>query len=62
MEQHRHSNDRRVVLRGLTLKSRGLYRCEVLAEAPNFETISGENMLEVICKYTIFLFFFLSFV
>uniref|UniRef100_A0A336N3G3 CSON009995 protein n=1 Tax=Culicoides sonorensis TaxID=179676 RepID=A0A336N3G3_CULSO len=45
---HRHSNDRRVVLRGLTLKSRGLYRCEVSAEAPNFETVSGENMMEVI--------------
>ncbi|XP_063706170.1 putative uncharacterized protein DDB_G0286901 [Culicoides brevitarsis] len=45
---HKHSNDRRVVLRKLTLKSRGLYRCEVLAEAPNFETVSGENMLEVV--------------
>ncbi|XP_050671297.1 uncharacterized protein LOC126969774 [Leptidea sinapis] len=42
------SNDRRVVLHQVTLKSSGLYRCEVSAEAPSFESAAGEGRMEVI--------------
>ncbi|VVD00140.1 unnamed protein product [Leptidea sinapis] len=44
------SNDRRVVLHQVTLKSSGLYRCEVSAEAPSFESAAGEGRMEVTDK------------
>ncbi|KAI8130397.1 hypothetical protein CVS40_0611 [Lucilia cuprina] len=34
-----HSDSTRVLLRGLTINSTGLYRCEVSAEAPNFSSV-----------------------
>lgn len=49
--QNSASNSKKVFLRGLTLKSTGLYRCEVSAEEPDFKTVTGEGRLEVICKY-----------
>ncbi|CAG9560278.1 unnamed protein product [Danaus chrysippus] len=42
------SDDRRVVLHQVTLKSSGLYRCEVSAEAPSFASSAGEGRMEVI--------------
>ncbi|KAJ0177877.1 hypothetical protein K1T71_006750 [Dendrolimus kikuchii] len=38
---------RRVHLRDLTLKSRGLYRCEVSEEAPSFHSAQTEAYMEV---------------
>lgn len=45
------SDSTRVMLRGLTLKSSGLYRCEISAEAPSFASVQGEGRMEVVCKY-----------
>ncbi|XP_077301163.1 uncharacterized protein LOC143921684 [Arctopsyche grandis] len=45
---HQLSNDKRVMLKGLTLKSSGMYRCEVSAEAPGFSSANGEGRMEVI--------------
>ncbi|XP_072941012.1 uncharacterized protein [Epargyreus clarus] len=42
------SDSRRVVLHQVTLKSSGLYRCEVSAEAPSFASAAGEGRMEVI--------------
>ncbi|KAJ2947176.1 hypothetical protein O0L34_g16534 [Tuta absoluta] len=42
------SDDSRVVLHTVTLKSTGLYRCEVSAEAPSFASAAGEGRMEVI--------------
>ncbi|CAB3235852.1 unnamed protein product [Arctia plantaginis] len=41
------STARRVHLRDLTLKSRGLYRCEVSEEAPSFHSAQAEAFIEV---------------
>ncbi|CAK1579492.1 unnamed protein product [Parnassius mnemosyne] len=41
------SSARRVHLRDLTLKSRGLYRCEVSEEAPSFHSAQSEAFMEV---------------
>ncbi|CAK1544120.1 unnamed protein product [Leptosia nina] len=41
------SSARRVHLRDLTLKSRGLYRCEVSEEAPSFHSAQSESFMEV---------------
>lgn len=35
----------------MTLKSTGLYRCEISAEEPDFKTVAGEGKLEVVCKF-----------
>uniref|UniRef100_A0A182P7S3 Ig-like domain-containing protein n=1 Tax=Anopheles epiroticus TaxID=199890 RepID=A0A182P7S3_9DIPT len=43
-----HSDGTRVLLRGLTLKSSGIYRCEISAEAPNFDSVQGEGRMDVI--------------
>lgn len=48
--QHEASNNVKVKLKRVTLKSSGLYRCEVSAEAPNFSSAEGEGRMEVICK------------
>ncbi|KPI97990.1 PREDICTED: uncharacterized protein LOC106125156 [Papilio xuthus] len=42
------SDDRRVILHPVTLKSTGQYRCEVSAEAPSFASAAGEGRMEVI--------------
>ncbi|XP_046960916.1 uncharacterized protein LOC124530704 [Vanessa cardui] len=42
------SDDKKVVLHPVTLKSSGLYRCEVSAEAPSFASAAGESKMEVI--------------
>ncbi|XP_075971103.1 uncharacterized protein LOC142973337 [Anticarsia gemmatalis] len=42
------SDDRRVILHQVTLKSSGLYRCEVSAEAPSFASAAGEGRMDVI--------------
>lgn len=39
------------MLKRLNLKSSGLYRCEISAEAPNFSSVEGEGRMEVVCKY-----------
>lgn len=41
------SNSQSLYLRNVTHRSSGLYRCEVISEAPNFELISGERMMRV---------------
>ncbi|KAL4707316.1 hypothetical protein ACJJTC_019854 [Scirpophaga incertulas] len=41
------SSARRVHLRDLTLRSRGLYRCEVSKEAPSFHSAQAEAFMEV---------------
>ncbi|XP_068626655.1 uncharacterized protein [Battus philenor] len=41
------SSARRVHLRDLTLKSRGLFRCEVSEEAPSFHSAQSEAFMEV---------------
>ncbi|XP_062565476.1 uncharacterized protein LOC134227815 [Armigeres subalbatus] len=43
-----HSNHTKVTLRMLTLKSSGLYRCEISAEAPSFDSVQGEGRMDVI--------------
>ncbi|KAH8312534.1 hypothetical protein KR044_011282, partial [Drosophila immigrans] len=42
------SDASRVVLRGLTLNSTGLYRCEISAEAPNFSSVQGEGRMDIV--------------
>lgn len=49
--QMHFSDSKRVVLKGLTLKSTGLYRCEVSAEAPDFASVQGDGRMEVVCKW-----------
>ncbi|XP_041989029.1 uncharacterized protein LOC121740408 [Aricia agestis] len=41
------SSARRVYLRNLTLKSRGLYRCEISAEKPSFHSAHSEAFMEI---------------
>nr|XP_036213224.1 uncharacterized protein LOC106614804 isoform X2 [Bactrocera oleae] len=43
-----HSDSWRVFLRGLTLNSSGLYRCEISAEAPNFSSVQGEGRMDIV--------------
>ncbi|XP_053657706.1 uncharacterized protein LOC128706789 [Anopheles marshallii] len=43
-----HSDGTKVLLRGLTLKSSGNYRCEISAEAPSFDSVQGEGRMDVI--------------
>uniref|UniRef100_A0A1I8PG55 Ig-like domain-containing protein n=1 Tax=Stomoxys calcitrans TaxID=35570 RepID=A0A1I8PG55_STOCA len=43
-----HSDSSRVLLRGLTINSTGLYRCEISAEAPNFSSVQGEGRMDVV--------------
>ncbi|KAG8232936.1 hypothetical protein J437_LFUL013629 [Ladona fulva] len=45
---HHLSDSMQVYLRSLTLRSSGVYRCEVSAEAPSFSSASGEGRMEVI--------------
>lgn len=49
--QHQASNSKKVYLKAVTLKSTGLYRCEISAEEPDFKTVAGEGKLEVVCKW-----------
>ncbi|KAI9579269.1 uncharacterized protein LOC119640017 [Glossina fuscipes] len=43
-----HSDSSRVLLRGLTINSTGLYRCEISAEAPNFSSVEAEGHMDVV--------------
>lgn len=43
-----NSNDKKVSLKNVSLMMRGIYRCEVSAEAPSFSTVYGEARMEVI--------------
>ncbi|XP_065213523.1 cell adhesion molecule 2-like [Planococcus citri] len=43
-----NSNDKKVSLKNVSLMMRGVYRCEVSAEAPSFATVYGEARMEVI--------------
>ncbi|ETN61276.1 beat protein [Anopheles darlingi] len=43
-----HSDGTKVLLKGLTLKSSGVYRCEISAEAPSFDSVQGEGRMDVI--------------
>ncbi|XP_063705983.1 uncharacterized protein LOC134835062 [Culicoides brevitarsis] len=45
---HTMSDSSRVMLRALTLKSSGLYRCEISAEAPSFASVQAEGRMEVV--------------
>ncbi|XP_071448887.1 uncharacterized protein [Hetaerina americana] len=45
---HQQSDSTKVFLRTVTLKSSGVYRCEVSAEAPSFSSVSGEGRMEVV--------------
>ncbi|CAB3375752.1 Hypothetical predicted protein [Cloeon dipterum] len=49
VEVQRHfSNNYNVHLQSLNLRSSGLYRCEVSAEAPSFSSVNGEGRMEVV--------------
>ena len=43
-----NSNDKKVSLRNVSLATRGVYKCEVSAEAPTFLTFNREAPMEVI--------------
>lgn len=43
-----HSDGSKVLLKALSLKSSGVYRCEISAEAPNFDSVQGEGRMDVI--------------
>ncbi|KAK7874194.1 hypothetical protein R5R35_006239 [Gryllus longicercus] len=45
---HHNSNDQHVLLRNVNLKSTGVYRCEVSAEAPSFASAQREGRMEVV--------------
>ncbi|XP_054258525.1 uncharacterized protein LOC128983304 [Macrosteles quadrilineatus] len=45
---HQQSNDTRVTLKTVTLKTSAMYRCEVSAEAPSFSSDQGSGRLEVV--------------
>ncbi|XP_055300436.1 uncharacterized protein LOC129567495 [Sitodiplosis mosellana] len=45
---HQSSNDVKVMIRRLNIKSSGVYRCEISAEAPNFSSVEGEGRMEVV--------------
>ncbi|CAN7937717.1 unnamed protein product, partial [Ixodes hexagonus] len=47
------SDARSVLLERLELNSEGTYRCEVSAEAPSFEVVAGEGILNIIGKVTV---------
>ncbi|XP_053690712.1 uncharacterized protein LOC128739259 [Sabethes cyaneus] len=43
-----YSDGSKVLLKALSLKSSGVYRCEISAEAPNFDSVQGEGRMDVI--------------
>ncbi|XP_011347606.1 uncharacterized protein LOC105285218 isoform X2 [Ooceraea biroi] len=45
---YRHSDDHQVILQNVSLHTSGQYRCEISAEAPSFEAVSGEASMEII--------------
>ncbi|XP_077287063.1 cell adhesion molecule 2-like isoform X2 [Arctopsyche grandis] len=45
---HHQSDDKKVTLKAVTLKSSGMFRCEVSAEAPSFASAQGEGRMEVV--------------
>lgn len=45
---HHLSNEKQVLLRSVNLKSSGVYRCEVSAEAPSFASAQREGRMEVV--------------
>ncbi|XP_046386602.1 uncharacterized protein LOC124156237 [Ischnura elegans] len=45
---HHLSDSVQIFLRSVTLKSSGIYKCEVSAEAPSFASVSGEGRMEVV--------------
>lgn len=49
------SNANRLVLRSITAETAGRFRCEVSAEAPSFETVSGHADMTVVSKYHYFI-------
>lgn len=44
---HRRSDQHQVVLQDVSLHSSGVYKCEVSAEAPTFNSVSAEGSMEV---------------
>lgn len=50
--QKEQSNDQMVVLQNASLHASGKYKCEVNAEAPNFNSVSAEANMEVIGEWT----------
>ena len=44
------SSDRKVVLTSIDTPSGGEYRCEVSAEAPSFETVQQDGLMQVAGK------------
>ncbi|XP_031638095.1 uncharacterized protein LOC116350438, partial [Contarinia nasturtii] len=45
---HQSSNDVKVMIRRLSIKSSGVYRCEISAEAPSFSSVEGEGRMEIV--------------
>lgn len=43
-----HSDGTRVLLKSVILRTAGLYRCEISAEGPNFDSVQGEGQMDVI--------------
>lgn len=50
-QQHQYSDSTKVTLRGLTVKSSGIYRCEVSAEAPSFDSVQAEGRMTIVRKF-----------
>lgn len=51
MFQNPRSNSRQVTLKQVTIRSSGVYRCEVSGEAPYFHSAHSEARMEVVCEY-----------
>lgn len=49
-QQLDESNANRLVLRSISAETAGRFRCEVSAEAPSFETVSGHADMTVVRK------------
>ncbi|XP_054285924.1 uncharacterized protein LOC129002270 [Macrosteles quadrilineatus] len=45
---HHKSDAQKVVIRNVPLRSSGMYRCEVSAEAPAFSSVHGESRMNVV--------------
>ncbi|XP_070505623.1 uncharacterized protein [Chironomus tepperi] len=45
---HKRSNSHKVFLRNVSLKSSGLYKCEVSLEGPSFSSVHGESYMLVV--------------
>lgn len=48
MFQHHTSDGKKVTLEKVSLQSRGVYKCDVIADAFNFPSVQAEAYMEVV--------------